>query len=81
MKGNFMMYSCKEASFLISKQEEGKLNLVQRMKLRMHLAMCEFCKRFETQSRFIARHAHRLPQQDLKLPAEKKEAISENLRG
>lgn len=49
------MISCKKASFLISKSEERKLTLGERMHLAMHLSMCKFCKAFEKQSAYISR--------------------------
>lgn len=51
------MISCKEATYLISKKEEGKLTLAERLKLSVHLAICGICRAFEKQSEFIAHHA------------------------
>ena len=50
-----MMISCRKASFLISKKEERKLTMGERIHLAMHLSMCEFCKAFEKQSAYISK--------------------------
>lgn len=52
-----MMINCHQATFLISKREEGKLSFSERVHLAMHLAMCKFCKLFEKQTAFIAKQA------------------------
>lgn len=54
------MISCKEATYLISKKEEGKLTLAERLKLSVHLAICSICRAFEKQSEFIGHHATRI---------------------
>ena len=71
--------SCKKATFLISKKEQGRINLFDRITLRMHLTICSLCKRFEQQTGLIvrnARHAH----VDEKLSEEVKERIVERIR-
>lgn len=52
-----LMVSCKEATYLASQMEEGKLPFVKKIKLKIHLAGCRFCKMFAMQSAFIARHS------------------------
>jgi hypothetical protein len=49
----FLMISCKEASFLTAKKEEGKLSFGESLKLWFHTSMCEFCTRFYKQMRRI----------------------------
>lgn len=48
------MISCKDATMLTAKNEEGKLSLGERMKLGMHTSMCSLCKKFEKQAHAIA---------------------------
>ncbi len=43
------MLSCKDASHLISEGQDRKLGLWERMGLRLHLWMCDSCRRFEKQ--------------------------------
>lgn len=50
----YLMISCKDATMLTAKNEEGKLSLGERMKLGMHTSMCSLCKKFEKQAHSIA---------------------------
>jgi hypothetical protein len=45
--------SCKDASRLVSKQEDARLTWWQRVTLRLHLSVCAACTRFERQIRFL----------------------------
>ena len=49
----FLMLSCKEATYLVSKKEESKLTWLENVKLRSHLSICSLCKKFEQQTGFI----------------------------
>ena len=42
-----MMLSCESASLLICKKQHEKLNLKEKISLRMHLLSCNLCRRFE----------------------------------
>ena len=44
---------CKDASRLVSLQQEAELTSWQRLTLRLHLAVCDACARFERQIRFL----------------------------
>ena len=46
--------SCKKATLLSSKKEEGKLNWIEKIQLHSHMAICGFCHLFEKQSNIIA---------------------------
>lgn len=48
--------TCKEASALLIAREDRALPLVERLALRLHLAICEACPRFERQL-LTMRHA------------------------
>lgn len=54
------MITCKRASFLVSKKEEGKIGIIEQMQLQMHLSICSFCKLFEKQSWLIGSNAKNL---------------------
>lgn len=54
------MISCKEATYLTSKKEQGKISIVERMKLSFHAMMCKFCKMFAVQNDVIVHHAKRM---------------------
>lgn len=45
--------SCKEASLLLSQAEDRRLGPLERLKLRAHLSLCDFCTRFADQLRFM----------------------------
>ena len=45
--------SCKEASRLVSRQQDANLGYWQRLALQLHLAVCAGCARFEQQIRFL----------------------------
>jgi hypothetical protein len=45
--------SCKEASLLLSEAEDRRLSMVERVKLRIHLALCDYCTRFSQQLAFL----------------------------
>ncbi len=47
------MLSCKQASQLISQSLERQLSGGERFKLRLHLLICRFCKRFSQQLSLI----------------------------
>ncbi len=53
------MLSCKEISHLVSESLDRKLPFHQRLQVRLHLLMCQFCSRFRKQLLFLrdaARH-------------------------
>lgn len=47
------MLSCKEASRLLSQQEDRPLSFGERVKLRFHLVACRACTRFSRQLAFM----------------------------
>jgi hypothetical protein len=40
------MLTCKEASFLASKEMDGTLSWREKMALRLHVGMCNMCRRY-----------------------------------
>jgi hypothetical protein len=49
------LLSCKEATRLLSQGEDRRLAYVERIKLRLHLAVCTACTRFSRQLAFMRR--------------------------
>ena len=47
------MISCKDASHLISQMQDGPLSWFARWKLRLHLAACDACTKFDRHLRFL----------------------------
>lgn len=44
-----LLISCKDASRLISQMQDGNLPLRHRVRIRLHLLLCDACTRFERQ--------------------------------
>ena len=55
--GHLLM--CKEATRLISQAQDREISSFQRWRLRMHLAACDMCTRFDAQMRFLREAARR----------------------
>ena len=47
------LFSCKEASHLVSQMQDRGLTASERMKLKLHLAACKACSAFERQLRLM----------------------------
>ncbi len=80
------MMTCKEASQLISEGQERPMKLMERWGLRIHLWICDNCRRFERQVRFLRQALHQLGEkletgsQGPNLPLEAKDRIRKELR-
>jgi len=48
-----MMLSCKEVTRLVSQGLDRRLGFAERVRLRVHLAICDGCTTFSRQVRFI----------------------------
>lgn len=47
------MLTCKDATQLMSQKMDGKLSVTNRLSLRFHLLLCQGCRNFNEQLRFI----------------------------
>lgn len=72
------MLSCREATYLTAKKEEGKLPFLTNMKLSMHTSMCSLCKRFKKQTSQIGKEGKHIHAED-NLPVFAKERIERML--
>ncbi|MEZ0232950.1 MAG: zf-HC2 domain-containing protein [Methylophilaceae bacterium] len=75
------MLSCKQASQLISQSLDRRLNMRERINLRMHLMICDVCRRFtrqlhEIRARIKAGIRQIEHDEDLRLAPQAKERIS-----
>jgi len=70
--------SCKKATLLSSKKEEGRLSWIEKIQLRSHITICSLCRLFEQQSQIIAHHAKHAECAD-KLSEEAKNKMQEAL--
>ena len=75
MSGKILI-SCKDATNFISKKEEKKLNLLQRLQLTIHLIICEFCKLFYKQNNFLINNIKNLSTEESLTESEIKEIES-----
>ncbi len=83
-----MMLSCRKATELIEKKEHFRLNILERIQLRLHTTMCQACQQYEKQDQQIntllkeelgSVDTHeKVPQQ--KLPEDLKLKILENIQ-
>jgi hypothetical protein len=48
-----MIRSCKEATQLVSQGLDRRLGLLERVALRLHLAICNGCRNFSRQMRLV----------------------------
>ena len=51
----YVMLNCDKATYLLSKRETEKLKCAERIKLRMHLVSCKYCRMFAQQTRYITK--------------------------
>ncbi|MCB1932059.1 MAG: zf-HC2 domain-containing protein [Candidatus Accumulibacter sp.] len=47
------MLTCREVTQLLSEGQDRKLTVAERVRLRIHLAMCQGCARFRKQMDFL----------------------------
>lgn len=78
MLNKILEISCKTATFLASKKEENKISFIESIKLKFHHKICESCRMFDEQTKFIGKNAAHLHQHtNMVLRAEKKQQIKE----
>jgi hypothetical protein len=74
---HFIHITCKRATYLVSKNEEQRLTLLEWLRLQFHLSICSFCKLFQKQTKQIGNHAAHV--QDFK-PMKLSETAKERIR-
>jgi len=75
-------YNCRKATFLIEKQQIGKITLREKLELRLHLTGCAICVTFMRQSALISQMAKKLVNGDsnaLKLDEGFKEQLQKQI--
>lgn len=58
------MLTCKDATQLMSQQMDGKLSVMNRISLGFHLLICQGCRNFEEQIRFMRKAVTRISGKD-----------------
>ena len=73
-----MNITCQQATFLTSKKEARQISVVENIKLALHFSICEGCKSFASQTKFIGMNAkHAGSFTEAKLSLQKKMIIKE----
>lgn len=54
------MMTCKQATKLMSEQQDRPLKARERISLRMHLLMCAGCANFDRQLKFVRKALHHI---------------------
>jgi anti-sigma factor ChrR (cupin superfamily) len=55
------MKTCKEVHRLVIEGQDRKLSFMERISVRVHLMMCNACRRFEAQMEFMRQALRRFP--------------------
>ena len=55
-----IVYNCKKATFLIEKQQVGKITVREKLELKLHLTGCAICVTYMRQSAVINQMARKL---------------------
>lgn len=79
---NKLVLSCEEATLYVIKKSEGKLGLIGRLQLSIHLAICKFCKAFDIQNELInhsLHHHHNLSKEET-LSVSQKDKLKQALK-
>ena len=61
-----MILSCKEVTRIVSQGLDRRLGFGERVRLRVHLAICDGCRNFSKQLRFLRKAVAQLGQQSPK---------------
>lgn len=59
-----MMLTCKEVTHLVSQGLDRRLSAGERLRVRLHLAVCRGCTRFMQQVQFLRKAMQRLASTD-----------------
>jgi hypothetical protein len=73
MTANKIMITCREATYYVSKKEEGKLSFKVQFQLFIHLLICKFCRLFAKQNEQIIREVKHLHTSDSLTELEKEQ--------
>jgi len=78
---NKLMLSCKQATALIDKRSLTKLSFNEKVMLRVHTSMCEFCTAYQKQSVILddILHKHARLKDEDQVPLKSNEELKEKL--
>jgi hypothetical protein len=77
-----LMISCKQATEMMAKKEEGKISFANQIRLWYHLFICTCCKTFKKQDTLIVKHLSQLENNapETYLSAEEKKSMADKLK-
>lgn len=73
-----IMITCRQATLFSLKKEERKISFLDRVKLAVHLIICEFCRLFEQQNKVLSHQAKHL-HTDVSLSEAEKEEMERRI--
>ena len=56
------MLTCEEITHLVTEYIEGRMRWMDRVRFRMHVAMCKHCREYVAQMKLAARTLARMPE-------------------
>jgi len=65
---NPVSVSCREATYLLSLKEEGKLGYYQNFRLYTHMILCKICQAYVKQNQYITKQAKKINADDVLAP-------------
>jgi hypothetical protein len=78
-----IVYNCRKATFLIEKQQIGRITLREKLELKIHLVGCSICKTFQQQSivinQMVRNFFHSANQTERKLDDKFKEDLQKSI--
>lgn len=76
------MITCSQATEMMAKKEEGKISLIDRIRLWYHLFICILCRLYKKQDALIVKHLHTLDKKapDVSLSEKEKNEMIEKLK-
>lgn len=72
-----MMMTCKEATEMSAKLEEGKLSQTERVSLWFHMLICKYCKAFEHNSKLMIKSFQKIER--IQLSTDEKERMQKEI--
>ena len=56
----WLMITCRQAQVLLSQRQDRALGLLERLRLRLHLTLCDWCSRIARHFRMLSEAVRRL---------------------
>ncbi|GEM65462.1 hypothetical protein SF1_34440 [Sphingobacterium faecium NBRC 15299] len=50
---HFLLLPCSQTTLLIEMQQSGQLSFIQKLRLKLHLAICKWCRAYQKKSAYL----------------------------